>query len=516
MPVVFVSYANQDRDIALKLVERLRKAAPAALEIVIDDPIDGAMDAVGSDAYRLPFAGRRLRNANAVVSVLTRSYAESDPCWLEMSAALMMEKVVPINLDPGLSPAGLSSMVPQKAIIAIAPGWFDKEPGEVEAAETAKFERFVRDLAAEASKHRPFSDWQPAEPKDVRPLTAALATALRRRTLRQSALVWSPGSIAEVQKRRFFTAIESMSIATGDGVWDVARRKALKAMAEAPAAPRVRAEALMGLIGELTAPSDGSPPVTAQEPWEFIGDFALPIDRDISRFAYTRAGKIPNELRKLFQVLRPGRSKRQTMFAFGAVIGGVIGAMLTYGAHMMFGQPGARPAAPPPEPTDTSAPQLALRTQAPDLAQRALAPPTPASPPTAPPPREPSFSVHSAPLATEPPRAAAAPITPPASIPQPSSPPATFVINARGLEATVRAEFARQTATEGTWQQVYGEVISLNLNSLCSPERWKAADALGKKPLDLIQSDTQLTWPTDIDFTKPARFQECPVYRIPT
>jgi hypothetical protein len=45
----------------------------------------------------------------------------------------------------------------------------------------------------------------------------------------------------------------------------------------------------------------------------------LPIDRDISRFACTRAGKIPNALQKMFQVLRPGRSKR----------GGLVGVVLT-------------------------------------------------------------------------------------------------------------------------------------------------------------------------------------------
>ena len=490
MPVVFVSYANQDRELALKLVERLRKAAPAGLEIVIDDAIDAATDAIGSDAYRLPFVGRRLRNANSVISVLTRSYAESDPCWLEMSTALMMEKVVPINLDPGLSPAGLNSMVPQKTIIAVAPAWFDKEPGEVEAAETAKFERFVAMLSAEAANHRSFAEWPPAEPKDVRPLTVALAGALRPRAFRRSGLAWSPGSLAEIQQRRFFAAIESMSIATGDGVWDVARRKALKAMADAPATPRVRAEALMGLIGELTEPSDGSPPVTAQEPWEFVGDFALPIDRDISRFAYTRAGKVPNELRKMFQVLRPGRSKRRAMFAFGAILGGVIGAALTYGGHMLFGQPIAKPTPPPTEPTDTPAPPVATQPSRPALAPPVLAPPAP------------------------PPHIAAPPVTAQAA-PEISAPHATFVVSGRGLEATVKAEMARRSLDEGTWREVYGEVISLNVNSLCSPARWKAADAIGKKPLDIIHADTPLNWPTEVDFVKPVRLQECPVYKIP-
>jgi hypothetical protein len=511
MPLVFVSYAHQDRDIALKLVERLRKAAPEGLEIVIDDAIDAETASIGSDAYRLPFVGKRLRNANAVVSVLTRTYAESDPCWLEMSAALMMEKVFPINLDPGLSPSGVNSMAPQRNVIAIAPAWFEKEPGEVEAAETAKFERFVRELTAEAGKHSPFSEWQPAEPRDVRPLTVALAESLRPRAFQRSGLVWSPGSISEVQKRRFFAAIASMSIATGDSSWDIARRKALKAMADAPNASRVRAEALMGLIGELTAPSDGSPVVTAHDPWEFVGDFALPIDRDISRFAYTRAGKVPNELRKMFQVLRPGRSKRRAMFAFGALLGGIVGAALTYGGHMLFGAPGAKPAPPPPEPTDAPSPPTTAPALPPVLAPPALPPPV-----VTPPAPGPSVSIQSAPPA------------PPPPVSQPSStllapdlaqtpPPGTFVVSGRGLEATVRAELGRRNLDEDTWREVYGEVISLNINTLCSPDRWKAAESIGRKPLDLIHAETQLTWPTDIDFVKAPRYQECPVvYRVPT
>ena len=74
---------------------------------------------------------------------------------------------------------------------------------------------------------------------------------------------------------------------------------------------------------------------------------------------------------------------------------------------------------------------------------------------------------------------------------------------------------ARRSLDEGTWREVYGEVISLNVNSLCSPARWKAADAIGKKPLDIIHADTPLNWPTEIDFVKPVRLQECPVYKIP-
>jgi hypothetical protein len=58
---------------------------------------------------------------------------------------------------------------------------------------------------------------------------------------------------------RFFAAIDWVTMTAGDGVWDVARRKALKAMSAEPTQPRVRAEALMGLIGELTALAAGSP-----------------------------------------------------------------------------------------------------------------------------------------------------------------------------------------------------------------------------------------------------------------
>lgn len=491
MPLVFVSYSNQDRDIAFRLVDRLRAAAPEGLAIEIDEPIDAASDTIGADAYRLPFVGKRLRNANAVIAVLTRSYAESDPCWLEMSAAKMMEKVVPINLDPGLSPAGLSSMVAQKNIIAIAPGWFSKEPGEVEAAETAKFERFVRDLKVESEKHSPFSAWAPAEPKDVRRMTAALAEALQPRPFRRTGLIWSPGSIAQPEKKRFFAAIESMAIATGDSPWDVARRRALKAMAAEPGEARVRAEALMGLIGELTAPSDGSAPVIAQEPWEFIGDFALPIDRDISRFAYTRAGKIPNELRKLFQVLRPGRSKRRAIFTLGALLGGAVGVALTYGGSVLFGQPGPKTATgPAPEPTDASSPQFA----------------TPSPQPS----HDPPVVVQSAPEPMVAPPAAPAEI-----VQAPAS--STFVVNVRGLEATVQAELARRQMNDVSWREVYSQVISLNINALCSPGRWKVADEVGRKPLDVIRAETQLSWPTETDFETAPRLQECPiVYAAPT
>jgi len=276
----------------------------------------------------------------------------------------------------------------------------------------------------------------------------------------------------------------------------------------------VRAEALMGLIGELTAPSDGSLPVTASEPWEFVGDFALPIDRDISRFAYTRAGKIPNELRKMFQVLRPGRSKRGVMFALGAVLGGAIGVLLTYSGQMLFGAPGGRLGASLlPEPTPASAPEAALlaeaapnsvETQQPKATTQAL-PPPPASladsfgAAPAPPPSPPPEQMGSSALTTTGP-----------------GPQLAFTVTARGLEASVRAEMARRGLNDAQWKDVYGQVISVNMEALCAPERWEAAEAVGKKPLDVIDASTVLSWPTQMDFGKPSALRECPVFRIPT
>lgn len=501
MPLVFVSYANQDRDLALKLVERLRKAALEGVEIVVDEAIDAETDAIPTDAYRLPYVGKRLRNANAVVAVLTRSYAESDPCWLEMSAALAMDKLVPISLDPGLSPAGIDSMVRRKSVVGIAPAWFAKEPGEIERFETAKFETFAHDLSTEAGRHASFVEWTPGDPPAVRALTQSLSEALQPRAFKRSGLVWSPGSIAEVQKRRFFAAIDSMSIATGDAVWDVARRRALKALADAPMRSSVRVEALFGLIGELTAPSDGAPPVTAQEPWEFIGDMALPIDRDISRVAYMRAGKIPNELRKMFQVLRPGRSKRRAIFALGAVLGGIIGVALTYGGQMLFGQPGTRLATPSPQPTAAPAPPAVA------------VPPVPI---VSPPPLAQTQAATSQPGLDLPDASQPGPSVSLRSVAPASSASATFAISAHGLEASVKAEMERRSLDKTKWQETYAQVIALNVNALCSADRWKAAETFGKKPLDLIGADAQLTWPTETDFQKPSRLQECPIYRIPT
>ena len=204
----------------------------------------------------------------------------------------------------------------------------------------------------------------------------------------------------------------------------------------------------------------------------------------------------------MFQVLRPGRSKRRRLFALGAVVGGVVGVVLTYGGQMLFGQPGARIAAPPPSPdaTPATAPEAARPPAAAPDPSPSLTPPLPATPQTPPSPSAP---------------AAPAPAASPPTESTLAQAPASFAISGRGLEASVRAEIARRNLDESTWKEVYGEVISLNINMLCSPERWLAAEAVGRKPLDLINADTRLAWPTETDFVKPARLQECPVYRIP-
>jgi len=75
----------------------------------------------------------------------------------------------------------------------------------------------------------------------------------------------------------------------------------------------------------------------------------------MSRFAYTRAGKIPNELRKIFRVLRSAQSKSGAMFAFGAVLGGLVGVALTCAEQMLFGQQGDLAETDPPQPDNSTA-----------------------------------------------------------------------------------------------------------------------------------------------------------------
>lgn len=80
----------------------------------------------------------------------------------------------------------------------------------------------------------------------------------------------------------------------------------------------------------------------------------------------------------------------------------------------------------------------------------------------------------------------------------------------------MKAELVRRNQDVNGWKDVYGQVIALNMNALCSPERWKAAESAGKKPLDLIGADAQLTWPTETYLVKQPPLRECPTYRIPT
>jgi hypothetical protein len=468
MPQVFISYSSKDRDLAEKLVGKLRQSAPK-LDVFIDKAIDDETDSIPSGAYWLPYVGRRLRSANAVVALLSKPYADSDACWFEISAAQAMEKVLPVNIDPALSPANLNALVAQTNIPTFSAGWLGKDEPDDGSREKAAFGRFARDVEAMCERYRPFSDWAPAEPREAKTLATALAKRLRPRLFRHTRLVWSPGALGRAQKSRFLLAVSSMSNALGDGVWDVARRKALKALSDEPLKGHVRAEALMGLVGELMSPSDRSAPVDAKEPWEFVGDISLPMDGDISRFAYTKAGNVPNDVRKIFQVLKPRATGRTAAVVLGAVGGGIAGLVIGYYlGQAQRGDAGPDSQRPPPSP------------QAPHV------PPRPAPPP--PPPV----------------------VSPPPLVASQPPPPEVLTVSAKGLEASVKNELERLGQPEESWPEVYSQVISLNLNTLCTPAKWNRALAAGKKPLDIITMEDRILWPTQTDLKTARPLLECP------
>jgi len=56
-----------------------------------------------------------------------------------------------------------------------------------------------------------------------------------------------------------------------------------------------------------------------------------------------------------------------------------------------------------------------------------------------------------------------------------------FAVSARGLEAGVHLEMGRRGLDAGGWKEIHGEVISININALCSPGKHTAAEAAGKK-----------------------------------
>jgi hypothetical protein len=60
----------------------------------------------------------------------------------------------------------------------------------------------------------------------------------------------------------------------------------------------------------------------------------------------------------------------------------------------------------------------------------------------------------------------------------------------------VHLEMGRRGLDAGGWKEIHGEVISININALCSTGKCRAAEAGGNKPLDLIDASMQLTWPT--------------------
>lgn len=90
---IFLSYASRDRDRALALARRLRQE-PGLKVFVSDDDL-----AVGDDIGAKMRSA--LRDSDAIVALVTRSYLESDWTGAELGAAWMLDKpVVAVVEDP--------------------------------------------------------------------------------------------------------------------------------------------------------------------------------------------------------------------------------------------------------------------------------------------------------------------------------------------------------------------------------------------------------------------------------
>lgn len=75
---------------------------------------------------------------------------------------------------------------------------------------------------------------------------------------------------------------------------------------------------------------------------------------------------------------------------------------------------------------------------------------------------------------------------------------------------SVKDQVERLGLPEESWPDVYSQVISLNLNTLCTPAKWQAAAAAGKKPLDIITAEERIIWPTEANLKTVRPLLECP------
>ena len=78
---------------------------------------------------------------------------------------------------------------------------------------------------------------------------------------------------------------------------------------------------------------------------------------------------------------------------------------------------------------------------------------------------------------------------------------------------SVKEQVERLDLPQETWPGFYSEVIRLNLDTLCSPTKWKAAATAGRKPLDIITPNDRIVWPTEANLTTTHPLLECPTLR---
>ena len=357
--------------------------------------------------------------------------------------------------------------------------------GSPEAARA--FMALVDELKLATASRRPFESWEEAEAHRVGETALALQKAFRW-PFQRKGLNWSQGRLGAQQRFRFHAALSDLSNCAGNSRWDAARRRALRALHDAPGKASVRAAVVLGLIGELS-PSEARGEESANrnpEPWRWLGDLALPFDRKVSRFAYARAGDIPNDVRETFQVMRQRSAGRATVgwtrLGVGAVIGTGLGVML---ASVLGG--------PPP---------TARQAAASGGARIAPAAPNPAT-------AEPGRMA----LATSPAAAPLAIAATPLLAPAPAS--VRFSVAAKGLEYSVKEKLGA-SPNEFSWQEVYAATIAVNLAALCSAER-RVRAGRGSDPLNAIGSAEIFAWPS-LDEVRAHRAdpRACPVPAVIT
>lgn len=179
------------------------------------------------------------------------------------------------------------------------------------------------------------------------------------------------------------------------------------------------------------------------------------------------------------------------MFTASTILGRLAGVVMTSGGQMLLGQPGDVAEAEPPQPDnsiastpDSTRPPPTAPAQAPSMNPPVLASPQ-ADPPQA--------ILRGAASALQLPLVPNITFAAPSSFPSPPELRPFLAVSARGREPGVLVEMGCRDLNAAGRKEVYGEVISVNINMPCSPGKWRAAEAAGKKLPHLIDTSMPLT-----------------------